>query len=411
MRLTLLLLFISFPLIGQELATIYNEGKTCYTNKDYPCYYNRMARAFALDSNQVAVRYHYGIASAMTGEKQRAFRLLRSALWMNADLSISDHKELSVLHAEPEWGKLVTLQKNLKQPIVHSDTASVLPDRTLHLEGLAFEKPFFYGTAIHERKLVRFNSSATKYSKISNELPSFFGIEIDRQRKLIWTTVSPIKEMRDYDSTLHSYACGYDMASLVLKKKFITPTSHARILGDITIDKKGRLFISDSQNNEILTQGVNDTLEIFWKSDEVVSLQGITLSEDERYLFFADYMNGIYRLDLKTKMHTKIRNVKEPPLKGVDGLEFYKGSLIAIQNGVYPLRVVRYFLNSSMDSVTGYEIIDWNHPAFNEPTNGTIVDNVLYYIANSQWTGYDENGIQKPSSELQDIVILKYSLK
>ncbi len=122
-------------------------------------------------------------------------------------------------------------------------------------------------------------------------------------------------------------------------------------------------------------------------------------------------MKGIYRLELKTKTLTKVKNEKESPLKGIDGLEYYKGSLIAIQNGVYPFRVMRYFLNSTMDAVTHYEIIDWNHPAFNEPTNGTIVNDVLYYIANSQWSGYNENRVQKPLTELQDIVILKYSLK
>jgi hypothetical protein len=35
------------------------------------------------------------------------------------------------------------------------------------------------------------------------------------------------------------------------------------------------------------------------------------------------------------------------------------------------------------------------------------VDNSFYYIANSQWGGYDENHHIKPDNQLQDIVVLK----
>jgi hypothetical protein len=67
-------------------------------------------------------------------------------------------------------------------------------------------------------------------------------------------------------------------------------------------------------------------------------------------------------------------------------------------------------LNTDYTSITGFLTIDRSHPAFNEPTLGTIDGSTLYYIANSQWSGYDDNHKIKPVDQLQDIVILKVDL-
>jgi hypothetical protein len=83
---------------------------------------------------------------------------------------------------------------------------------------------------------------------------------------------------------------------------------------------------------------------------------------------------------------------------------------VAIQNGVAPARVTRYLLNKEMTSITGMNYIDRAHPAFNEPTLGVLAGSSFYYIANSQWGGYMK-GKQKPFDQLQDIVILKTTLK
>jgi len=63
-----------------------------------------------------------------------------------------------------------------------------------------------------------------------------------------------------------------------------------------------------------------------------------------------------------------------------------------------------------MDKLTSMVVIDNNHPAFNEPTNGCLIGDVLYYVANSQWSGYDDSHAIKPVDQLQDIVILKADL-
>jgi len=142
----------------------------------------------------------------------------------------------------------------------------------------------------------------------------------------------------------------------------------------------------------------------------------MAFSPDDKYLFIADYVKGIYRLNTKTRELMEVQNHAEistgaVSLKGIDGIYFYNNSLIAIQNGVNPLRCTQYYLNKGLDEIVGFEIIDRNHPSFGEPTLGVIDGKDFYYIANSQWGGYTDDHKIKPDDQLRDIVILKYSLK
>jgi hypothetical protein len=218
-------------------------------------------------------------------------------------------------------------------------------------------------------------------------------------------------EMENYDTLSTSHVYKYDLNGKLLAKYSPELTGKDFIFGDLLLNKNGEVFISDTQNNTIFK--VNETtnkLESFFTSEQFWNIQGITFSEDEKYLFIADYIKGIYRLNPKTKELAPLVKGISVSLKSVDGLLWYQNSLIAIQNGVVPMRVTRYFLNPTLDTITGFEIIDRAHPAFNEPTNGCIVGNTLYYVANSQWGGYDEKHQLKTEDQLQDIVILKADL-
>jgi hypothetical protein len=68
---------------------------------------------------------------------------------------------------------------------------------------------------------------------------------------------------------------------------------------------------------------------------------------------------------------------------GVDGLAWYVGSLIGVQNGVAPSRVVRFHLDDSGTRITRQEIIDRNVAIADEPTIGVVVGRSYVYIANS----------------------------
>ena len=97
-------------------------------------------------------------------------------------------------------------------------------------------------------------------------------------------------------------------------------------------------------------------------------------------------------------------------LIGLDGLLQYHNSLIGIQNGVRPFRVIRAYPNADYSAIGHMEILESNHPLFGEPTLGQIVDGTLYYMANSPWGDYHPGGVMFSPDSLADQVVLQLRL-
>ncbi len=111
-----------------------------------------------------------------------------------------------------------------------------------------------------------------------------------------------------------------------------------------------------------------------------------------------------------TKAVSPISPAADTALIGIDGLYFYKQSLVAIQNGTNPHRVIRLFLGPKHREIVKSEILEANNPLFDEPTLGVLVKNELYYVANSQWETINKKGELAPDDKLREPVILKLRL-
>ena len=425
MRIFLLLVFLlaSPTAFAQGLQKFYSEAMAAYKAKDYALFYSNITEANKLHPYHQGILYQLGIAAALTGKKDEAIQNLKKAILINTDFKLDGIADFNSIKDSPEFRKLLALQKEWQSPVINSETAFTIKDRSLHTEGIEYDqlhKTFYLGS-IHKRKIVQ----VAPDGKVSDFCPpafegmtSIFGIKADTKRNLLWACASPIEEMEDYDSTAQSAVFKFDLNSGKLIHKYLMQLNKTNcVFGDLILSKEGKVLISDSKNNDIYTiNEKTNQIEPYYSSPEFWNVQGMAFSSDEKYLFIADYVKGVFRLTIKTRELVELKNNAERAtgpvsLKGIDGLYFYNNSLIAIQNGVNPLRSTQYFLGKEFSEVVGFKIIDRNNPSFGEPTLGVIDGNTFYYIANSQWGGYDDNHHIKPDDQLKDIVVLKYALK
>lgn len=401
---------------SQDVQTYNANAKEAYANKDYEGYYANLAEANKLHPYHQVIWYRLGLASALTGRKEEAIKALTNALYIQADFDM-EVEDLTAIKDTKEFKSLLNLQKSLKQPIITSDTAFIIPDRQAHIESVTYDKNTrsFYLSSIHKRKIIKRDPSGiiSDFTQSGeHEMSSVFGLKVDAKNKLLWACASPMPEMINYDSTISSAVYKYDLLTGKFIDRYEAVHFEKSVFGDLTLNNSGEVFVSDGTNNVIFkVDEKSNTLLPFFQSDEFWNIQGISFSTDDQFLFISDYIKGLYRLEVKTKKLRRLSAQFEQSLKGIDGLSYYKGDLIAIQNGVIPLRVTLYTLNKAQDTLVGFKIIDRAHPAFNEPTIGTLVGDEFYYIANSQWGGYTESHAIKPETELQDAVILKANLK
>src|SRR5262249_13015378 len=118
----------------------------------------------------------------------------------------------------------------------------------------------------------------------------------------------------------------------------------------------------------------------------------------------------LFDIDVMTKKVFHFSPLAGATLLGIDGLYFYNGSLIGVQNGVTPHRIVRLVLAGNFKKAERIDVLEANNPVFLEPTLGVIVKDEFFFIANSQWPLVDENGKLAPDDKLQDPLVLKIKL-
>jgi hypothetical protein len=398
-----------------NLQSYVGQAREAYKANDYKKFYELILEANKLHPYHQGILYQSGLAAALNNKTDEAVTFLTKAVNIKADFDLTS-PDLSSLQSNPAFQKLKTQQPELQKKIITSDTAFIIKDRTAHIESIARgESPnTFYLGSIHKRKIISVDATgkAVDFTIPGQDgLASVFGVKVDQKKKILWACSSPMREMENYDTALTSAVFKYDLKSKKLLKKFLPAKKREYVFGDLTLDPSGNVFISDSKNNIIFS--VNEKsgiLDEYFTSDEFWNLQGITFSDDGMSMFIADYIKGVFKLDVTTKQLSFLKSSFDASLKSIDGLTFYKNSLIAIQNAIFPMRVTQYLLNSSQNGLTEYKIIDRGHPAFNEPTIGCIDGNNFYYVANSLWSGYTDDQRQKPESELQDVIILKAKL-
>jgi hypothetical protein len=172
------------------------------------------------------------------------------------------------------------------------------------------------------------------------------------------------------------------------------PNDGEHSLGDMTSAKDGTLYISDGQSGDLffLRPG-SDQLERLLPKGTFRSPQTSALNSDEAVLFVPDYSKGIAIVRLKDRSVEWISSADD--LRGIDGLYFYKNSLIAIQNGTNPKQIVRLHLNKQF-KISKLEILDAGTSRLGEPTHGLIRNDWFYFLAHTGWDRVTDDGKMKP---------------
>jgi hypothetical protein len=234
---------------------------------------------------------------------------------------------------------------------------------------------------------------------------------VDAKRRHLWVTSTAFPQMinfkKEEDGT--SAVFKFDLRTKKLLKKYVLSNAgNKHALGDLTIQSNGDVFTTDSLSPAVyVIHPRKDEIELFLEDPGFGSPQGLAFSTDEQHLFMADYSTGLFDIDVKTRKIGHLAPLSGATLLGIDGLYYHKGSLIGVQNGVTPQRIVRVSLSKDLKRVEHLEVIEANNPVFLEPTLGVLVKDVFYFIANSQWPLIDENGNLAAEDKLQDPVVLK----
>ncbi|KAB2881500.1 hypothetical protein F9K33_00140 [bacterium] len=393
----------------------YREGVKAYESKDYFAFIRAMQSADSVRPNTYSILYNIAGGQALTGQSDASLKSLAKAVWINVSKQFMNDSDFVSIWNTPGMKDIFTLIDSINKPISLTETAFTMEDNGFHPEGIAYDaktKRFFIGSIRQRTIAVRDEKGTvnTSFFKKTDRLFCVMGMKVDSKRRALWVATSVMPEMTGYADSLQGKAAvaRFNIDSGDLEKIYSIAGEH--VFGDLAIHPSGDVYISDSGEPSLYKiSSKDDQLKLWLTFPTAWNLQGLDFSSDGNTLFVADYISGLYCVSLKTQTIDKIGFDTPNALRGIDGLYFYKNSLLALQNGTNPLRACRYYLNNDQTRITKMEFVEKATDNLGEPTLGVVSGDTFYFIANSPWGAYDRKH-QFDASKAQKPVVRKYEM-
>jgi sugar lactone lactonase YvrE len=421
----------------QELS---HSAKLAHDAKDFPAYRAQVGRLYDLLSGHPDTVFGMAKAEALLGHPAAALEWLDAYIAMGLVRDVADEPDLASLRKADGFAAVLARLEVNKRPRSRSVRTFTLPDPDLLTEDIAYDAGTgrFFVSSIRKAKIVAVSkdgSGARDFVPAGRDaIWGVLALAVDARRGVVWATTAAMPETRGYraEEQGHSAVLRYDLATGKLQKRYdlpLPPTmrpapkgsaagyvpvpteERSRVLGDMTVAANGDVFVSEAVTGTVYTIGrARDELEVLLAPGTFISPQTPAVTPDGRRLLVADYVRGIGIVDLATRAVTWVTHPREVAVNGIDGLYLSGDSLLAVQNGTQPNRVIRLFLDRTLTRVLRWEPLDSNSPGLGAPTHGTLVGRDFFYLANSGWDQLADDGSVKPGAALTPAEVRRVAL-
>ena len=331
-----------------------------------------------------------------------------AAMGLSSDFS--QDPAFNALRSQPKFLAVTRAMAANNSPVGIATPTITLPSLDGIIEGLATHPKThaLYFSDVRNRCIWVRETSQThlrKFSSDVDQLTGIFGLKIDEARNVLWAGTAALPEMKNYTAADQGRAAlvEFDLTSGRILRSFAVPRDgHNHVLGDLALSPDGGVFVPDSLAPLIWHLAPDGTaLEKWLESDDFISLQGVSLTDDGKTLVVSDYANGLWRNDCAGRSKTLLTAPAHTTLFGIDGIYAISGGLVAIQNGITPQRIIRIDLDSS-SKTAALRTLQSGHSGMDDLALGQVIDGRFEFIGNSGW-GLYENKTNPPAA--RDVLI------
>ncbi len=388
--------------VSASWAEVRRTAREARKRNDYAAYEAAVRELYRRSENG-RVALELVNAETALGRREAALEWLR--LYAGMGLAVEDQLAalLDPLRSEAAFAPLANQLAANVAPVTHALGALDLPREDLITEDVTWDPSSrtFFVSSVRKRKVIALDveGHARDFAAGDPSLGSASGLAIGGDR--LWVASSELPPMIGYDpkgahpTSLLAFdlRTGRRVACVPLR----VAGEHA--LTDLAIDGNGQIYASDALGGRIyvLRPGASE-LEVLCPAVGFVSPQTPAVTPGGRVLYVPDYALGIARVDVETCAVSFVEHVGIA-LDGIDGLYSHDHALYAVQNGTYPVRVIRLELNADGSAVTRLEVLEQQSPGLGEPTHGVVVDGNFYFLANAGWTRFDDDGAPRRDAE------------
>ncbi len=357
------------------------------------------------------IKVEMAAAYAQLADRSPAYNALLGLQTQGYGMQLSDDPRFAKVADTQAWDYITDALKQNLTPFGEGKVAYTLPKQDLLIESLAWDssrKQLLVGS-IRDGAVYRVGAdgalTALVKADAKNGMWGVMDVAVDAKRNVLWVASTAVPHFKGYKPERDLGRAGvfkFDLKSGAFLKSYLSPTvvGGAFSMTTLALAPDGVIYAADGVNNAVY-QVRDDQLRRVFHATTLTGIRGISATADGRTLYFADQERGILGYDLASG---KPFDVGVPPhlaLAGVEGLIVWKDSLLVVQNGMQPARVMRLLLAADGRSITGVKPLAAGQPEFGLPTLATLTEDRLLFIANSQKNEYDRFGLLRKADALQ----------
>ncbi|MBZ5594441.1 MAG: SMP-30/gluconolactonase/LRE family protein [Acidobacteriia bacterium] len=344
-------------------------------DSDWPLFRAEVARVEKLlssASDRATVTYQMARTWASAKQWPETMQWLQKVAGLRAGLDPSRDSIFTELRGTRDFEAILAAVSEATPVVSHSSSAFTVPEGDLIPESVAFDpksKHFYFGS-MNKGKVVRCSMSGD-CTRFASGLGVVLGLKVHGNS--LW-----LLSNSDNESALIQY----DLASARVVRKYpVTGAGHN--FNDLVIAPAGNVYLTDTRAGVVwhLATGSSDLTRL---PERFEFANGIAISPDGRFLYVSTFPDGISVVDLPTHIAAPIARPADLCLATIDGLYFYRGALVAIQNGFMTPRVVRFTLTRDLRAIERFDVLERRNPLFEGVTTGVVVGGEFFYMANIQ---------------------------
>jgi sugar lactone lactonase YvrE len=379
-------------------------GKLARDAKDEVGYRSALERLYDL-SGSVSLLHELAVADVRAGDRRRALAELAQLASEGEGVDLEADQALAPLRGEPTWAALVQKMRENQAPVTRARPFATLPAEDLVAEDIAHDPAThtFFVSSVRKKKILAVDGRTGAARDFVREgaygVSGIFGVATHRGTLFATTADLPSIPGHDPRAPRPTGVLAFDIGSGALLERVDLPAKEGRhALTDMTAAADG-LFVSDAEGGVVyfLRYG-GHALEPFTPPGALVSPQTPALSADGQTVFVADYVRGIAAVRLATRTITWFTRSAGVALTGIDGLYLTGDGFLAVQNGMTPPRVARFFVDLEAEvprRVLRAEVLERATPGLREPTHGVRVGGDFYFLVATGWDRFDDEGKPK----------------
>lgn len=377
-------------------------------------------RLVALRPHVVAYRYELAVTYAAQDMKSEAYNTLLEMQGSGLANPVEADPRFKPVHDTEVWKYIVEGFVRNRDAFGAGQVVATLPKQDLLIETLAFD-PTRGGLlvgSVREGKVFVVGEDGSleplAAADEANGMWGVFGVAVDAERGVLWVASTAVPHFKGYNAERDLGKAGifkFELATGKFIKSFLSPVVPGQgfFLSSLTVAGDGSVYALDAVNNAIY-QVREDSFRRLLHAPHLSGLRALAVSSDSRRLYFSDAERGLFGVDLAT---AKPFDLTVPPklvLSSIEGLAYWNGYLLAVQNNLPPNRIMRLKLSADGRSVEQVHPLDANQPALSLQTGAAMGPGAeLYLIGNSQRENYDRFGLPRNRERIEGARI--YRLK